>query len=303
MACNNTHFRKWWPLYAVLGTLFVAACIVVPIVVVNSVNNDDSSSTDSTVTAEPIEIPENTTKSSLEFSNNWVDTQPWNVIKYSYGRENWKTLDNNTVQVTYPKGSFSPSAPIPGGFLFYAQPRSVFPTEEVYLTYKVKMGDDTSFNWVRGGMLPGLWIGELGAWDANKITNGASFRMMWRSGGQAEAYVYAGKQESEFYSLPGYVDNDPFGESVQRGFSKFVAGQWNDVVMRVKLNSPGVADGILEVSVNDKTFSFEKMMWRQTGMDMKINGIIMNSFFGGSDVTWATPTEQYVYFSSFAAYT
>jgi hypothetical protein len=312
MPCTKC-FTNHKPLWITIIIICVITAIVVPTtVVLVSKNNNQTNQGNSTmaygqnatspdIVPTPVLIPTNLTKNSLTLKDEWVDPESWNILKYSYGKDNWNTLDNTTFSITYPEKSFNPSSPTPGGFLFYVQP-PVFPTQEVYLSYSVKFGIDNDFEWVKGGMLPGVWIGQMGAYDGNKLPDGSSSRTMWRSKGEAEAYLYIGSQIKEFYQLQGYRYNDMYGESVERGFSKFKSGEWNTVIMHIKLNNIGQNDGILELTVNENTFTFTKMNWRDNSTET-INGIMMNSFFGGSDVTWATPIEQKIYFRDFVVYT
>jgi hypothetical protein len=300
-------------------TIVVICAIVIPTTIVltsknntsnNTVSKNDTSNNSTNPYSLPLNIPHNLTnptnftQNTLLLQDNWVDNTSWNITKYYYGKNNWNNTDNNTFSVTFTKNSVNPSSANPGGFLFYAQP-SIFPTEEVYLSYSVKFGDNSDFEWVKGGLLPGLWIGQLGAYDGNQISNGASYRIMWRTGGQAEAYLYVDSQVNEYYELYGYflntIDDKIYGESVGRGFATFKSGEWNTISMHLKLNDIGKNNGILELSINQNTFKFSKMNWRDN--NETINGIMMNSFFGGSDLSWATPIQQNIYFNNFTIYT
>ena len=247
----------------------------------------------------------------MNITDNIANLTSWNVVKYVYGDENWSIVDNDTAKVVYPAKSANPSSDSRGGFNFYVSPQVVFPAEEVYLSYQVKFSvvdhqhrkllANGDFDWVKGGILPGLWIGRIGAHDANYLEDGSSCRLMWRKNGLAEAYLYVDNQLPEFYQLPGYFNNKPYGESMYRGFTNFVADVWNTVILRIKLNTVGENNGILQLSINNKTLTYDKMSWRQDE-NATINGIIMHSFFGGSDDTWATPKDQKVYFSNFSVY-
>lgn len=308
MTCTEC-YKKHSIVYSILIVLFVTAAVVVPttVLLVRDRNNNKDVIK---INYNPIIIPDNTTASMLSITNDLSNLSSWNVVKYVYGKENWNVVDNETVQVVYQENSVNPSSSKPGGFVFYVSPKDKFPTEEVYLSYKVmfpnqqsgrKLLASNSFDWVKGGMLPGLWIGKMGAQDSNHMDDGASCRIMWRSKGAAEAYLYVPQQSPEFYNQPGYFDNEPYGYSLYRGFNTFVPNEWNDVVMRIKLNTVGQSDGILQVSINNKTMSYDKMVWRKNET-MLINGITMHSFFGGSDDSWATPVQQNIYFSKFTLY-
>lgn len=311
MTClPDTRVRKFC--LAIVILLFVSAAIVVPIVVVKETqknkNNDDeyTSGTNGSIIV-PSNFTNNVTSNNtmgISVESNWINDN-WNMSLYLYGKENFLAIDNDTFRVTYVAKSGNPSAydtygGINGGILFYATP-SVFPTEEVYLSYQVKFGDNQNFNWVKGGMLPGVWIGQRGAYDGKKPDNGSSARIMWRTNGMAEAYLYVDPQDEDFEMLPGYADNTPFGQSIYRGFGRFNSGQWNQVTMHIRLNTVNMNDGLLSLSVNNRVFSYTKMNWRKRENE-KINGIMVNSFFGGSDISWTTPTDQYIYFKNMTVY-
>lgn len=306
-------YKKHSIVYSLLIVLIIAAAVVVPttVVLLKDKNNHSHHNHDKNINDTSIIIPENLKITTLTVDEDVSNLTSWNVVKYVYGDDNWNFVDNETSQVLYPARSANPSSDNTGGFNFYVSPPVIFPAEEVYLSYQVKFAVDdhqhrkmletVDFDWVKGGMLPGLWIGRMGAIDTTHLEDGASARIMWRKNGLAEAYLYVNKQLPEFYQFPGYFNNQPYGESMYRGFSKFVANVWNTVILRIKLNTVGENNGILQLSINNKTLTYDKMNWRNSE-NITINGIIMHSFFGGSDESWATPKEQKVYFSKFAVF-
>lgn len=306
-------YKKHYIVYSLLIGIIIAAAVVVPttVVLVKDKDNKHNHKHDTNIEDKSIDIPQNFNYTRLLVSGDVSNLTSWNVVKYVYGDNNWNIVDNNTASVVYPAKSANPSSDTQGGFNFYVSPHGVFPAQEVYLSYQVKFtGDDSlnrkmlatgDFDWVKGGMLPGLWIGRMGALDTNYIEDGASCRIMWRKNGMAEAYLYVDTQTPEFYKLPGYFNNKPYGESMYRGFAEFVLGNWNTVVLRIKLNTVGQNDGILQISINNRTLTYDKMNWRSSE-SVSINGIVMHSFFGGSDDSWATSKEQKVLFSKFTVY-
>lgn len=308
-------YKKHSIVYSLLIGLIIAAAVVVPTTVILLKDKDNKTKTnhiDTNITDKPIDIPQNISYTRLNVNDDFSNSSSWNVVKYVYGKNNWNSEDNETAKVVYPSKSVNPSSDSPkGGFNFYLSPKEAFPAQEVYLSYKVKFIADDSlnrkmlstndFDWVKGGMLPGLWIGRMGAQDSNHLEDGASARVMWRQNGLAEAYLYVNQQQQEFYQLPGYFNNQPYGESMYRGFAKFVSGDWNTVVLRIKLNTVSQNDGILQISINNRTLTYDKMNWRSNDA-VTINGVLMHSFFGGSDDSWATPKEQKVFFSNFTVY-
>lgn len=289
------------------GILFVVAAVVVPTTTVLVLrNNDDKSKSvsESLLPKEPIEIPSNFTKDEFTFGVNFRNDSSWNVVKYVYGVENIYIKNNTSIDVVYPAGSYNPSGngTSRGGFNFYAQPKTINLTNEIYMSYNLMFGNDTTpFNWVKGGMLPGIWIGRMGAFNGKYLEDGSSIRVMWRANGLAEAFVYVPpKQLPSYYQIPGYFNNEGYGESLGRSLMKFKLNEWNKVVIHVKLNTPGMNDGILELNVNEDLLRFEEMYWRDGAEP--ISGIMMHTFFGGSDTTWATPVGQTIQFSNFAVY-
>lgn len=271
--------------------LFVVAAVLVPVII--TVVGKPSPE----ITTAPISISNDFITTDLTLNSSMWNNTLWNVHDYTYGKDNIYIEDNRMITL-YKNGSHNPSGPLLGGYMFYASPPT-FPSKEVYFTYMVKFGNNFNFDFVKGGKLPGIYIGVHGANDGQHLSNGSSFRFMWRANGQAEGYIYVGPQQQGFYKLMGYVNNGIFGESIGRGFTNFVPGQWNKVAVYIKLNSIGNADGIMQFEVNNKTLTYNNMVWR-TDPNMLINGLIMSSFFGGSDASWATPVDQVIHFTNFA---
>jgi hypothetical protein len=68
---------------------------------------------------------------------------------------------------------------------------------------------------------------------------------------------------------------------------------------RITLNTPGKADGVLEIYISwKKMFEKRDYVFRNTD-SVKINGLIFSSFFGWSDISWATPKDTFINFSNF----
>jgi hypothetical protein len=108
------------------------------------------------------------------------------------------------IEISYPKGTFgSNAAGGYGGLHFSLLPPKIYPTKQSCLSYEVKF--PSGFDWVTGGKLPGMWIGAYGALGGNENTvSGSSVRIMWRSEGFAEAYMYV-PSNSGISDLPGFV--------------------------------------------------------------------------------------------------
>ncbi|KIK59192.1 polysaccharide lyase family 14 protein [Collybiopsis luxurians FD-317 M1] len=166
------------------------------------------------------------------------------------------------LQLFYPKDSINPAQKPQGGAEFYAHPidlqssssSSIPPNgstrrgtgaQNVSLEYQVFFPAD--FEWVWGGKLPGLYGGRegcSGGKDAGAMEC-FSTRLMWRSEGQGELYLYAprDKQSAALCNDPQSVCDAEYGFSVGRGSFRFKRGDWTRVRQTVVLNTPGERDG------------------------------------------------------------
>lgn len=215
--------------------------------------------------------------------------------------------DETIFKIFYPKNSYSPSKLPVGGGGFFVSPTDIFLANEVIFSYQVYF--DPSFKPVLGGKLPGLFIGRsrnrsdtFGASGGNSTDN-ASCRIAWRANFSAEAYVYlpTRTRHSDYYKIPGLVQNSKFGDSLWRSILQFNPMIWNTVSIRLKLNNIKngipVADGELQVTINDNTQKFNKLIWRTTDEHF-INAILFETFFGGSKKEAATPNDTWSYFKN-----
>lgn len=100
-----------------------------------------------------------------------------------------------------------------------------------------------------------------------------------------------------FCSVPPLtICNGAYGNSIGRGAFKFRPGQWQSVLQRITLNTPGKADGRVQVFSNGaEVIDFAEVSWRKTAK-VGFEGVEFETFFGGADSSWATPKDQYIYF-------
>lgn len=225
-----------------------------------------------------------------ELASMWDNSTSWNVTNYIYGSE-YCSYSDGSLLVRYPQGSYQNT----GGFKFYSQPPG-FPAREACFSYEVYFPG--GFPWTKGGKLPGMYIGDWGANGGNHIDSGYSARFMWRAGGAAEVYLYVPTgQLPEYYS--SVTSNLDYGESLWRGRLVLAEGSWNSMRMCIGLNSPGAHDGTLSATINNVTLVYNSMQW--TPGPMPISGLMMNTFFGGNDPSWAAPEDTYARFRAFSA--
>ena len=244
--------------------------------------------------------------------NDFSSANSWNITKVSHGKnvslhkitDDPATHSGSVLQVNYPAGSYKPSAAIVGGIGVYASPAAIFPARSVQLSYEVFF--PANFDPIKGGKLPGLYIGPPGAAGGNHLNNEASCRIMWRKnnligGFMAEAYVYINKtQDPSYYQIPGLKLDPVDGDSVWRGLVNFKKGSWNkiDMILTANTITGGLAnaDGFLNLTINSVSQTFDKFIYTTTAS--AINGITFTTFFGGSDVSWATLVATSSYFKN-----
>jgi len=216
----------------------------------------------------------------------------------------------SAMQAHYPKGSWTPANSPAGGLSFYAPgPSDVDLTtaKEATLGYSVFFGDGFEFN--KGGKLPGLYGGNSAS-EAISCSGGRrddgcfSARLMWRTGGLGELYTYLPPSFSANKAVcdvaPMSTCNDVYGASVGRGSFNWKAGSWNTVSQRVRLNDVGKSNGELELFANGKSVINVGGLVLRNADSGRIQGIQMQTFFGGSTNDWASPRDQDTYFADFS---
>jgi len=224
----------------------------------------------------------------------------WNIVRISFGKDNrnHKIIGNDTLEVFYPKGIYTPSVQPQGGIGFFASPRDVFPLNHVLLEYSVFFNE--TFDPVLGGKLPGLFLSTgtkkkdmVGATGGKRTNVSSSIRMAWRTDTNDRKSI-----EAEVYAyLPESIGkkNGIYGDSLWRGQLQFEKGIWNNVSIRVKLNDYLKINGELEVSINNRTKMYTEGIFK-TNSKVMITAILFQTCFGGGSVEYATPTDQWVYF-------
>ncbi|MDX2022261.1 MAG: hypothetical protein SF187_18640 [Deltaproteobacteria bacterium] len=194
------------------------------------------------------------------------------------------------LRAQYYKGGASPSASRRvgvkegGGQMLGTLPDG--PVDALYLRYWVRFAPD--FDFVKGGKLPGFYGGTMiSGGNIPDGTNGFSTRMMWRTDGMGEVYIYG-------------PTSTKFGTSLGRGSFTFAKGRWHCVEQRLILNTPSQLDGQVHIWLDEKpVFSDTRLLLRTVG-SLKIEGVFFSTFFGGGDPSWAPPRDTYADFADFA---
>ena len=212
-------------------------------------------------------------------------------LRRLWGRENLSVLPKEpetsgpVLRVRYPRGSVNPGtaeAPRGGAGFELAWP----PGEARCLSYRLRF--PAGFAFVKGGKLPGLFGGDAPrGCGAAEFSKGFSARLMWRTDGAGELYLYAPDRTSRC------------GESIERGSWTFATGRWLTVSEEIVLNTPGRSDGVARIWIDGaKVVERTNLMLRDES-GIKVDGLLFSTFFGGSDESWASPGDQYADFADF----
>ena len=162
--------------------------------------------------------------------------------------------------------------------------------EHIRLSYRLQFV--SPFDFVRGGKLPGMIGGEGNTGGGIPDgTDGWSARMMWRVDGAVVQYVYHPDQpESYGEDLPWTGEGVPL---------LFQPGQWHEVVHEIRMNTPGLNDGSITCWLDGElALDAPNMRFRDVN-DFAIDSMYFSTFFGGSNSTWATTSDETVLFDDF----
>lgn len=198
------------------------------------------------------------------------------------------------LRANYPANS---AGGVNTGFLF---DKRLPDTEEATFEYRVRFqgtGASNEFFWAAGGKLPGLGGSSLArgipvgcTQNPSSIENGFSARLMWRRGGDLVVYTYlpdrTGTCGTDLVFFTGAQPN-----------------RWYTLRQRIKLNTPGQRNGVLEMYV-DGVLRLRRsdMFYRAAGKSaVRINDVLFHTYRGGSDTDarFFSPNNDWVQFDDF----
>lgn len=185
------------------------------------------------------------------------------------------------LRVTYPANLYGPGD---AGVQFIIEFPEAY--QELYFSYRVRFG--ANFEFVKGGKLPGL-VGGTSPTGCSPEPAGFSARNMWRTGGAAVQYVYWPEQPNTCGDDLDYVSGTALS---------FTPSAWHTVQHRVKMNSDGAADGVMQAWF-DGTLAIDDgaRTWRVAASPYEgIDALYFSTFFGGGDASWAPTAAQTVDF-------
>ncbi len=167
------------------------------------------------------------------------------------------------------------------------------------LRYTVRFSPD--FDWVKGGKLPGLCGGPENVSGGRPAdgTNGFSARLMWRADGRGEAYLYHKNQPDRYGDRLAFPDDFRFPRDTDI-----------EVRMRVTMNEPGKKNGEIQVWIRiDKDGKAEEReVLHQTDLEWRtvesfgIDSLYFETFYGGSDRSWAPESESSAEFGNISVH-
>lgn len=174
-----------------------------------------------------------------------------------------------------------------------------FPTKTAELSYELFV--DKDWDPVKGGKLPGLYIGKGTGGKAYEENDG-SFRIMWRRGGQLVGYLYPctdqgnikKNQGREFLEACGHefpeAGIDLWRTTKDKVFLK--KGEWNKVTMGWTLNDPKTSNGQIWLEVNGTRLYVKDARITDKPDKNQCCGVQWSMWYGGSNESWAPSKDQ-----------
>jgi hypothetical protein len=209
------------------------------------------------------------------------------------------------IMVTFPKGGYSARA----GINLKCTPFDLFPARDITVKYQVFV--PKSFDFVKGGKLPGVTLGSKGTGGRNWKKNQGSVRLMFRPEGVVTGYLYicedVGRYDgpkSPLMKAQGDGLEDIVHHSNGAGLYIWrheetpmqLRRGWNNIRIRVKLNSPGKKDGRLVVKVNNVKKSFDEFQGTKRPDRNQIGKFQFSAWMGGGSKTYAPDHDQFLVF-------
>jgi hypothetical protein len=197
-------------------------------------------------------------------------------------------FSNNTIKVNYLKNELN----------FITKSIKINNTCK-YATLIYNLFFPYNFDFVKGGKLPGLYGGDIekgcsGCEHSNKCF---STRLMWRKNGKGEVYLYIPNNNN--LNIKKENTND-CGISLGRGNFTFIKDNWIEIKQQIKLNDINKNNGFIKLWINSELYIYHYNMIFKDNENVKINGILFSTFFGGHDLSWVPKKDMFALFSNFS---
>ncbi|WEF29643.1 hypothetical protein PYR66_08000 [Klebsiella aerogenes] len=216
-----------------------------------------------------------------------------NILNHN-GVRNYYIFDEieGAFRVYYPAGSFDPQSMknkhLPyGGMNFKWTPFYNKKRDCVIVQYAVRF--PKSFDFVKGGKLPGLYGGNGNT--GGKIPNGYdgfSVRLLWEENGMGRVYAY----------LPQTDKKKKWGVGLSGPPWFYTRGKWQSITLKIKLNTVNIHDGIVKLWVDNRLVLDRRDIFFRRTRDLKIDGVLFSTFFGGNNSSFAPMELQYIDFKN-----
>lgn len=221
----------------------------------------------------------------------------WNLLGLGWGLENRsfgtdREIEGQVFRVFVPAGSIDPGTMkargLPYGGTGFKAVVASSGLRRAILRYKVRFPVD--FEPARGGKLPGLCGGTCnGGGKIPNGTDGFSARYMWRPAMGGQAYLY----------LPTSVT---YGTGMNFVGARFPLGRWVVLTQELKLNTPGAANGWIQVWLDGQLVLDQRSLRFRDADLLGIDRLYFDVFYGGNDDTWAAPKDTVIEFAEFDVY-
>ena len=169
--------------------------------------------------------------------------------------------------------------------------------QEYYFSYWVKFDKGFDFDGPKhsGGKLPGLGEGDLASGGTKPNgNNGFTSRYMWRKGGQATVYLYHMDQ-------PGTYGEDILLKGKDGKDKYFQPGKWHNMVQRVEVNDAGLANGEMDVWMdNEQVLALDGL---RLNNGQGIDTAYFSTFHGGNGSDWWPGQSVNAHFDDFVVST
>jgi hypothetical protein len=175
--------------------------------------------------------------------------------------------------------------------------------EELYFAFDYYREPDAI--WSKGQKMPGLAGGDWAKVSGGTNPNGKAFssRIMFFS-----SLAYPGKGDGAISQFAYYLDQSQktkWYDDGPEGQYRIVPGKWQTIETRVKMNTVGRSDGVLQAWVDGQlVLDLQNFVWRDgRNPDLKISGIYMTFGYGGGNDTWDSPEDQFNYYDNWTVST
>ena len=217
---------------------------------------------------------------SFLLDNSWQINMKNSAFSNIWGDENISPISEQSVKVTYPKGSYKPSAsPRWGAGFIYNLGENY---EEISMSYEIEFAKN--FEFVKWGKLPGLCGGSCPR--GSEKGEGISVNLWWD------------KEEKLWISIIW----SGWKTLLDEALSSVSAGEKYTIDLGVKLNTPGQSNGSIIVHINGQEILKQENIVLRGIKEVAVDSLFFSTFFWGADQSWATPVETSIIFSNFKIY-